>query len=77
MPRATVPEPVSGRDARYRRQVERVTNQRDHYRRLAIDAVAALLLRTGDHLDLVEGEDLAAVLARAEELRERMVGRSS
>jgi hypothetical protein len=53
-----------------------VTNERDRYRRVAVDAVAALLLRTGDHLHLMESEDLAAVLARAQELRERMVGRS-
>ena len=76
MPGATVPEPVSGRDARYRRQLERVTSQRDHYRRVAVDAVAALLVATGDHLDLLDGEDLAAVLVRAREVRERMAGRS-
>ncbi|GAA1593264.1 hypothetical protein GCM10009789_54120 [Kribbella sancticallisti] len=71
-----MPEPLSGRDARYRRQLERVANQRDHYQRCAIDAVAALLLATGDHLDLLEGDDLAAVLVRAQELRGKMVGRS-
>lgn len=66
-------EPISGgRDERRRRQLHQIASQRDYYRSRALDAVAVLLLRTGDDYDLLDADDLAAAHRRALELRAKM-----
>ena len=64
------------RDERYRRDFERANRDRSYYRSVAIDAVAALLLRTGEHYELLTGDDLADAERRAAELRARMRSRT-
>jgi hypothetical protein len=63
---------VPTRDERYRRDFERANRDRRYDRAAAIDAVAALLLATGDDYGILTGDDLADVQRRASELRARM-----
>jgi hypothetical protein len=72
-----VPEsPLSPRDARYKDQSHRMVRERDRYRSIAIDAVAALIVGQGDDLDLLDGVDLLEAQQRAADLRARMSGRT-
>lgn len=64
------------RDERYRRDFERANQDRRYYRAAAIDAVAALLLATGDDYGILTGDDLTDVQRRASELRARMRSRT-
>jgi hypothetical protein len=64
------------RDERYRRDFELANRDRIRYRSVAIDAVAALLVRTGEDYGLLTGDDLADGERRAAELRARVRSRT-
>lgn len=74
---------MTSRDARYRSQAAVAMRRSEHYRTLAIDALAALIVQTGDvtWADLFGDEhpgdlDHADLRRRVAELRATLVGRT-